>query len=285
MTDIIKEILQVVFGMCLGTTGVNVTDIKLDDSALDLIFSDSYGGNTLWSYFALVGIGFSLVYFLLELNRKLAFEGNDVTMKTFIAPFLKFAGSYLVLSRGGFIVTRMAGIGNNFVDWANGYDPGWDLITEDKLNQMAELITDGLGFFVSIGLLLPCLAMMLVTIVCSLVWKFKAISYKIELLFRIGISPIALADIYSGNNSQAVRWCKAMLGTALYGASMIIVIKLGNVLAFQEMMTEWDELLALNFDDFSVWELISKVAVCVVVPIAELGAIGAVRTAIKEALA
>lgn len=284
MKDIVREILMQVFK--LSANGVQASDIKMNDSVLAFVFTTRYGGSTLWGYFALVGIAFSLIYFILELNRKLMFEGSDFTAKSLIAPFCKLIGSYYVLSRSGFIITRLAGIGNSFVDWAQGYFEAttYTALSDAQIGTLLDQMCDGIGFFKALALLLPCFVMLLVSLVCSLVWKYKAISYKIEVLYRIGISPIALADVYSGNNSQGVRWCKAMLATTLYGASFILCIALGHMIAFQEIV---DTMSASDFLDSasSVWEMISKVAVIVVVPIAEIGAISAIRSALKEALA
>ena len=153
-------------------------------------------------------------------------------------------------------------------------------------------MTDGMGFFLAIALILPAFCMYLVTVVCSIVWKYKALTYKIEVLYRMGISPIALADVYSGQNAQGVRWLKAMLGLGLYAASFIIVVKLGNAIALQEFA---DSILkyfgdlksgaAMDESAKTVWGMIGNLAGMLVIPIAELGVISAIRSAIKEALA
>lgn len=287
MKDIVKEIMLSIVSGCIGSTGINADELLIEQSAVNLI-----GG--IWEYFALVGIGMSIIYFLMEINRKLAFERSDFTMLSFAAPFLKFVASIVVITNGGKLIGWIVSAGNAFITWANDtFDPAWT--AQEHLSAVVDVMTESLGFFMALALILPAFVMFVVTIVCSLVWKFKALMFKIEMLFRIGISPIALADVYSGQNAQAIRWLKAMLGLGIYGASIIIVVKLGNAIATEGMANELmdtfgitvaaDGTVSTTDIDIGVWDLITAFAGMLVVPIAELGVIGAIRSAIKEALA
>ena len=238
----------------------------------------------LWGYFALVGIGFTLIYFLLEVNRKYAFESTDLTIKTFAVPFIKLVAAIVVLSNGEMIIHSLVDLGNSFIDFVgdgNGFTP-----SEEQSLKLAGTLNEVLGkasFMAALLLIFPTMLCWLLTVVCQLVWKYKALGYKIELLFRVGISPIALADIYSGQNSQAIKWCKGLLATVLYGASFIVIVKLGNALILADLNNKIDE-FAQN-KDIEFWELFSSMLEFMIMPIAEIGCISAIRQALKEALA
>lgn len=284
MKDIVKDILLSVVSACIGSGSLSADSIMIKDTTVEFI-------KTMWGYFAVAGIAMSIIYFLLEINRKLAFERTDFSMHSFGAPFLKLGASIIVVGNGKSIISWLVKAGNQFITWADTtFDPAWT--AQEGLKDVVDQMTDGMGFFLAIALILPAFCMYLVTVVCSIVWKYKALTYKIEVLYRMGISPIALADVYSGQNAQGVRWLKAMLGLGLYAASFIIVVKLGNAIALQEfadsILKYFGELksgAAMDESAKTVWGMIGNLAGMLVIPIAELGVISAIRSAIKEALA
>ena len=276
MQDIVKDIFLAIVATCLNPASMTFNELRIKQSDVNLLAKD------LWGYFAVVGIGMTIIYFLIEINNKLAFERSDFSMRSFGAPFLKLAAAILVLSNGGKLIGYAVGLGNNFIKFAaNTYDPAFE--AAESVTESIETMTDGIGFFLAIALLLPCFVMMIVSVVCSLVWKYKALMFKLEVFFRLGISPVALADVYSGQNAQAIRWVKAMLGLMLYGASFVVVVKMGNALALKDFADKFIEMA--EGGRLGVWELIGSFAGMLVVPIAELSAIGVIRSAIKEALA
>ena len=240
----------------------------------------------LWGYFALVGIGFTLIYFLLEVNRKYAFESTDLTIKTFAVPFIKLVAAIVVLGNAKTIVHSLVDMGNSFIKDMDNFNPGKEAIVD--LKDTLNAVMGKASFMLALLLILPSIGCWIITIVCQLVWKYKAIGYKIELLFRVGISPIALADIYSGQNSQAIKWCKGLLATVLYGASFILVVKLGNALAISEIsknISAFNDVKAEKDSIKAVWDLFTAMLGFLIVPIAEIGCISAIRQALKEALA
>ena len=58
---------------------------------------------------------------------------------------------------------------------------------------------------------LPLLICWGITLALQIVWIYKAIAYKLEVVWRVGITPIALADVYSGQQSHALRYLKNFL--------------------------------------------------------------------------
>ena len=229
MGKLLSPLLIWVIKQLMGSAGLDANDLKISDANMQMM-------NSIWDYFALLGIGFSIIYFLMEINRKYAFEATDLTIKTFAVPFIKLVAAIAVLSNGATLIGALIGIGNNFIDHAyNNFNPAEKGFEElETLINMLDKIMAGTGFFVALILVIPCLICWAITVVCQLVWKYKALGFKIELLFRVGISPVALADIYSGENSQGVRWCKSLFATILYGASFIVIYRLGHALVLSK---------------------------------------------------
>ena len=61
--------------------------------------------NVVWHYLAIIGIGMTLIYFLIEINQKLALEGRDLTLKSIFAPILKLFVAIVILSAGAEIMS------------------------------------------------------------------------------------------------------------------------------------------------------------------------------------
>lgn len=264
----------------MSSGGLDANDIMISQKMVNMV-------KQIWDYFALLGIGFSIIYFLMEINRKYAFEATDLTIKTFAVPFIKLVASIGVLSKGGTIIGTLVELGNDFIQFSYSEFKPEQAVFND-LTASLNRIMGGMGFFVALILIIPCLACWIITVVCQLIWKYKALGFKIELLFRVGISPIALADVYSGQNSQAIRWCKSLLATVLYGASFILVYKLGHALVVEELkekMEQFAKFSSIGDTIDAAWDMLTCMLSFLVIPIAEIGCISAIRTALKEALA
>lgn len=234
-----------------------------------------------WDYFAIVGIGMTLIYFLMEMNRKLALEGGDLNFKSFFSPFLKLVIAIAVLSQAAKIVgwilsfnnTMLTGLQTAVSTGGTGGTEG----TEGTTTYLYDPILDKIGFWGGLGMLLPMTGCMLISIVLKVVWSYKVILYKLEVLFRVGITPIACADIYSGANSTAVRYLKGFLVLGIYGASMVILPELSQLLAFTGIENA--------VDDVNIWGIVMGIVEsALIAPFAALTCTNVVKTAAKEAL-
>jgi hypothetical protein len=145
---------------------------------------------------------------------------------------------------------------------------------------VAGQLVDSMGFWTQIfACLLFMLAWVVATIV-QLIWNYKALTYQLELLFKVGITPVALTDIY-GNSQNAIKWLKSLLGFVLYGASFMVIPKIGMVVAGSHFTN------AINSfsSDPNLFNVVSGVIAILIVPIAELGVMGSVKQLCKEVLA
>lgn len=309
--ELINKILETLINN--QATITSVSELQFNSTVL------AYASKV-WNYFMIIGIGMTLIYFLMEMNRKLAFEGRDLNLKSMFAPFLKLMAAIAVLSQGANIVSWLLGFHNKLIQQAFSGDTFKADVADhsidhaigdatglgDILGDVATIIgTDGvggigevftqlhLGIGVKLTILVIFLFAWLITLVCGLVWSYKALTYKIEFLFRISITPIALADIYSGQNSNAIRWLKGILGTTLFGFSMLIIPRIGGLISYSFIMdiaTEFYDIVgdgvgeAVGGTISVLWNMIKGILGLLVVPIAELGCLSAIKQLTKEVL-
>lgn len=290
LTDILKSLFDLIINTIFGTGGC---------SAEDLQFSIAFNGMIadMCNYLGVIGIGMSIIYFLIEMNRRYAFEGNDLNFKTMLAPLLKLVCTVLVFRKAptivklflqmyNSIVAKADSLGTSYGDAAavlnlfDGKDGAGDATgIEAMLNVIFNLL-NGFGLWELIIIVLFALLFWLISLVLKLVWKYKAIQLKLEILWKIVITPAAMTDVYSGQNASSIRWIKGFVSLALYGAALILIPHLGGTLVIS----------ALSDIDFTengiklLMNILAYMAQCLAVPFAELGVLGAVKQLCKEAL-
>lgn len=282
--EILANALEMVLDMVMSVSGIAPGLLKISNEALEVI-------NPIWSELCILGLGLTIVFFIIELNKIYAFEGHDMNMKSLIKPFLKLGCAVIALIFGARIIGVFLGWHNSFIDLIDGslrvYHPYMDF-QDPSGNRItpAVLATDmienmGLGTkFVAIFLL--CIAWF-VSAVVSFIWDFKAYGYQFELLYRVGITPLALADIYSGQNANAIKWMKGFLGLALYGISFIVIPRLGVIISVDQLQNAVTNLTQTG-GAVNVLAIVSSIIGILIIPIAELGIMGTVKQVCKEVL-
>ena len=266
--DLIAGFWDALVKLCTKTT--NVAELTFIRGRTT--FSWASLVDKVWNYFAFVALGMTIIYFLLEMNRKLALEGRDLNIKSMFAPFLKLLISIGVLANGSKIVVWLMKLSDAFMLFADGlsnesYDVGGDLPSE---------LTE-LSIFVGIVIILVLLLTFLVGFIVGVIWWYKAFTWKLEFLWRMCITPIALADVYSGQNGTAVKYLKGFLALGLTGMAMIILPQLAMVLSVDAVFSAPEGLSGMMSAIISVVKL-------PLAPIAAIGVFGVVKTTIKEAL-
>lgn len=272
MDDVLNGILDALINGGGGTDAI-AESLKFKASTMSIV-------NSIWGYFVIFGIGMTLVYFLMEMNSRYALDGRDMNFKTFFSPFLKLMIAIAVLSQGAKIVGWLMGFHNNFIKYSvDNFKFSTAEVTSGTSVLSANLSTtkgfiDGLAFFGKIVMILPLMLMWIVNLILSLVWQYKAIGFKIEYLFRVAITPIALSDVYSGQNANAVRWLKGFIALSLYGMAFIVIPRIGGSLAITGLA-----------EPSSIWESIKSLCeMILLIPIAELGVLSAVKQLTKEVM-
>lgn len=263
MNNLINNIIEAM----ANSSSIDVRWLLFEDNSL-FLFIDQ-----IWDYVFIIGLGMTLIYFLLEVNQKLALEGRDLTMKSFFAPFLKLLIAVAVMANGAKVVGWLLSFNNTFVSYVDSNltlsishnDSGaYDAMRDALLNM--DIISKVIA-------VLPLLLCWGITLALKIVWIYKAIAYKLEVVWRVGITPVALADVYSGQQSHALRYLKNFLVLGIYAASMIVLPRIANILVLNTVVTT-DNL----FDIFAAF------AQMIMAPFAALGALSVAKTAAKEAL-
>lgn len=230
--------------------------------------------NVVWHYLAIIGIGMTLIYFLIEINQKLALEGRDLTLKSIFAPILKLFVAIVILSAGAEIMSWILSLNDTMIgEIASKVEKGNTDVLVDTVMKSWENCLGGIGFMLKLLIFLPLILTFIIAQVCQLVWWYKTITYKLEFLFRISITPVAFADVYSGQNSNVFKWLKGFIALELYAVGICVVPSIaGQLLAFDAFQTK------------DIFDFIPYLASCLLLPIASLGIMGTIKQATKEAL-
>lgn len=272
MDDVLNGLLDALINGG-GSTDAIAESLKFKADMMSIV-------NSIWGYFVIFGIGMTLVYFLMEMNNRYALDGRDMNFKTFFAPFLKLMIAIAVLSQGARIVGWLMDFHNDFIDYSlDHFKFSTEEVTSGTNVLSANLSTtkgflDGLAFFGKVIMIFPLMFMWIVNLILSLVWQYKAISFKIEYLFRVAVTPIALSDVYSGQNANAIRWLKGFIALSLYGMAFIVIPRIGGTLAITGLA-----------NPSSIWESIKSLCeMILIIPIAELGVLSAIKQLTKEVM-
>lgn len=243
--------------------------MKIEQANLDLMMP-------LWDYLAIIAMGLTLVYFLMEVNRKFALEGGDLNFKSMFSPFLKLFIALVILTQAKNIVAILCNINNAFID------EGVNLIKKNTNPEGSDLIEETLkkvNFFTAIGMLLPMLLGWLCGMLIKIVWIYKAFMVKLEFVFRIGITPIACADIYSGQNSNAVKYLKGFLVLGITAIGIIFLPYIATMSGFIKLSVDTSGF------DANPLNILSAIAITTLVaPFAALSCASAIKQVAKEAL-
>ena len=251
MNNKIYEMVWNTISYLLATIGkmVNGDDLKLSlvkkGSSYWLDGTSGTIVSSIWDAFMFLGICLSVVYFILEINRTWVFEAQNMTYKTVLTPIIKLGISLSVLSKGEWLIGWILQLYNSaistFADAVATEDTMLNLVTteDEGVKAIKESFSDW-GLFFMLMLLLVLLLVSVINVVLKVVWWYKCILVKLELLVRIMVTPVAIGDIYQGRNSNMVRWLKGFLALGLYAGCMIVLPILSASIAmdmFKENMT------------------------------------------------
>lgn len=263
MNNLINNIIDAM----IGSSSMDVRWLLFENDSLFIFIGK------VWDYVFIIGLGMTLIYFLLEVNQKLALEGRDLTMKSFFAPFLKLLIAVAVMANGAKVVSWLLTFNNAFVSYV---DSNLKLSPSPNDSGVYDAMRDALLNMDIISKVIATLPLLLcwgISLALKIVWIYKAIAYKLEVVWRVGITPIALADVYSGQQSHALRYLKNFLVLGIYAASMIILPRIANTLVLDTTVTT-----------NSLFDIFAAFTQMIMAPFAALGALSLAKTAAKEAL-
>lgn len=265
----------------MGSACLSYMTFGENDSVLTMM-------NVIWKYFCMFGMCLSIVYFIAEINKKYMFEARDLNFKSMSLPFLKLGFSIVSLCVASDILSYIVMWNTTVLNWAKNKVIPSNAFTlssssgdgQRMVNAMSDAIKS-MGFLSTAFLILVLLFGWLVAIVVGIIFNYKAFLYKLEFAYRIAISPIAFADIYSGMSSNAVKWLKGFIALILYGMIMVTLPAVGTTMAVQCVS---DAVNGMTAGSVGVLDMIQSFFMIVIAPIAELGILSTIKSMTKEVI-
>jgi len=275
MLDFLNGLLEAV----LSPPSISGDTLKFNLTNKGAIHGDILG--VLFDVCSSLAMALTIVYFLIEMNRRFVFEASDMTLKTVFVPFLKLLGALgLITHAKSLAIWVMSGF-NSMVD---------TVVASNSLSWYGDIETvelSGLGLIASAFVMLPLLLCWLVSLIVEVAYWYKAIGFKLEFFYRAAVTPVAMADIYNDFSSGSIRWIKGLFAFALYGLAFLILPAL-CVKVVEEMNLAPDLKTAAEAlaDDFmeSVWAFFKALIASFLAPIAALGTLSVVKQLTKEAV-
>lgn len=254
--------------------------LSADSLKFDLTATGAINGTILTVLFDIcssVAMSLTLIYFLIEINRRLVFEATDVTLKTVFVPFLKLLAALGLIAHAKDIAIEIMDIFNSMVD----------KISIEAYEDVTSTTVSGLGIIACAFLFLPLLLVWLVSLVVEFVYWYKAIGFKLEFFYRAAVTPIAMADIYNDFSSGSVRWIKGLFAFGLYGLAFMILPSLCNDLVAEiadlGSITDAADAMQDNVIE-GIWDFIKALIGGLLAPIAAIGTLSVVKQLTKEAV-
>lgn len=235
-----------------------------------------------WNQLSILGVCFAIMYFLIEMNHAVFLASSNWTMQSLVTPIIKFGIVICVIQYGDGFVNTILSFGNWFIGvLATGGAVGEGL-TYAEVKKINEL-----GFVECAFTMITSLVCLFISMLVSIIFVYKAFSYKLEVMFRVAITPIVFGDVWDGRNSHAIRWLKKLAGLMLYGGAFILIIKLGYDLQTAGVMNTYitsaasmPEVVMSPF--MAIWALIKGILLGILIPIAEIGALSLAKNACME---
>lgn len=248
----------------------------------------------LWDMFGVFALGLAIIGFLFDIDRQIFMMQQNFTMKDFFFPFVKLAACMLFLQYGKPLVKTTLNLNNYLVNQAAaldfmydaGADPGSKISPAETAAAQA---IDDMNLILAALVVAPLLLMMFILqIVPMLVMYYNAVVRKLEIILRVGFSPIAMADVYKMADSTMWRWLKKLLALGLYGVGIVMIMKIGKALQVVYLAKTFGEIsTASGMADNPMGAflgLVTPVLFAVVILFAELGACSMIKQATNEVL-
>lgn len=272
MGSVLDTIIDAFTALLKDASAPDVAWLKLSDTWSSVVGNAFREGRlqNVYNYLVMIGIGMAIVYFLIEMNQKLALEGRDLNMKSMFAPFLKFVCAIVAIRYSGEIVSYILMMNDNFVQHIADISPV-------QGNQEVSVDSAG-GFLLLLFVVFVCIIGLLLSIVLKLVWMYKAMLYQMEVYFRLALLPVAVADVYSGMHSNGIKYIKGFLALGIYAVSMLVVPSI-----LVDIGLAWAKDLEVD-DGGNIFIAISGIIALLVAPFASLGATSVTKQLAKEAL-
>lgn len=261
-------------------------DINKVFSALVLNDEEFHIAKTMYEFFVPLGIIMLILYLLLDVLNTTTSRIRDFDMKSFLMIFFKGGIGLIFLKYGFNIMGNLLSVSNTITQAVMNEkvitNSGATNAVFDKLYGTMLAAVNKLSLMDLIGLVLSAVVLQLTQIIPEILILFQAISRKIEIIFRTGIAPISLPDIYNGiSNSKAITYIKRFAVILMHGPIMLVIIKVAYWLQGNHVSA----ILAAKLADQKAGvPALSIVIEMGLYGFAAAGLIGSAKTALNDAL-
>ena len=258
--------------------GINVNKVQ---TLLRVGNSEYHLAYSIYDYFLPLGLIMLVLYFLMDIMTQTTSRVRDFDAKSFFMSFLKAVMGLAMLKYGYWIMGSLVEVSNTITNMVmNGkVVTGEDNQAFDRLYAIVVNAVGGNGVLDNLGLAMSAVVLQITQIIPEIIILFQAISRRIEIIFRVGIAPISMPDVYNGfSGSKAVTYLKRFAVVLLQGPMMIVIIKVAFQLQANHVAAVLDTLDGKHVPALS---LIIEMALY---GFAAAGLISSSKTALNDAL-
>jgi hypothetical protein len=213
-----------------------------------------------------------MLYAMWEINTSWATLG-EVSPRAVAFPLIKCGIALTLLNNDTTIMNGLTNLYNSKIAVTKTTITG----TLSSKEVMDAVESQSLGFLLIFALIV--LIAWAVGQVVKFCYLYKAYIIKLEAYVRMAAMPLALADSFNGLSSNSVRYLKGTIGFIAYA---FIFAKMPSIIG---EMAGTGFLDALSASGKSILELVEDLIRPLMLPIAGLGALGAIRQTIRDATA
>lgn len=273
-----EDFLFFLYGQSGGIESSAIRDILLLDGNDSIVLGLM---NTLYDLVVPIGLMLMVIYFLANLTEK-SMTGKDFSPEELTFSILKIVVGGILITHGAQIANFAITAGNYMLDMVWGLMTAQEGVTTGDLtetNANLKKAFSELDFIQGLVMIIPGLFIFILRAVAYGLLKLQAYTRIYEIIFRIVIIPIGLADLFSdGMRSSGIRYIKKLVACTINGGMMMLSIYIltilggSNVVAFGES-TGIESLLSF----------FGALLDSVIIPFTAIGALGLGKTAVNDA--
>lgn len=184
----------------------------------------------IYKFFLPLGIIMLVLYLLMDILNITTNRLRELDIKVFMTVFLKGAIGLVLLKYGPVVIKALIETANTVVQAViegKVFGGGAGSTSKDDYYLIILEEVTKMGFFGKLGLAATSTILYIGQAIPEVAIMLQAVSRKIEIIYRVGMAPISLTDIYNGiSNSKALIYLKRLAVCLLHGALMIMIVKI-----------------------------------------------------------
>lgn len=267
MGDWIMDFIANMFEGMNGISTAVVDMMKFDDTVLNFMAN-------IYNWILPLAYSIIVLYFLIEVTDKAS--SSNYTLEMFLKSFIKLMIAEIIISHAMDIISVFIGFSN----WALDSSVNINISATANSTTTDYSEFNNLGFIEKVFMFIPMLITYLLSKIATVVIYIMVISTKIEIILRGGFMCLALSTISeNGMKSSGIKYIKKFLGCMLYGASIILVLKITTYLQISS-----STIAASGTGLALIMGWITSFFSSLIYPFAAVGAIAVSKTVLNDVL-